>query len=283
MARNFDDVFIKETGETVVDQGTQLINALIKPNTSVGQVRNYKQLFGGEESPAWRSFQRLFMESILEGAFTPEGKQAMVDRDRGVDPRSETTTQRHTPTGINQALAKYRKPFANNKDAVLTEILGPERMEALYAMNEMIRRLAQLYQNTNGSQTALLQKKNLSNVFQEDRLSRSLMLIGGLASGAAYATKQELLYLGGSFALAGAFNLIQKTYGKDAAAQFLDNFNKFGDFTTEEIANVFKETWAQQTYRALRNAARMGVRFQRLQQPERWQHPFQRPFIRRED
>ena len=134
MSRNFEDVFIKETGEMVTDQGQQLINTLIRANTSVGQVKQYKQLFGGDNSPAWKSFQRLFMENILEGAFTPEGKQAMVDRDRGRAPGSETATRRHTPTGINQTLAKYRKPFSNQKDAVLTEILGPEKMEALYAI-----------------------------------------------------------------------------------------------------------------------------------------------------
>ncbi len=282
MARNFDDVFIKETGETVADQGKQLIDALIKPNTSVGQVQNYKQLFGGESSPAWKSFQRLFMEKILEGAFTPEGKQSMVDRDRGRTPLPETATLRHRPSGINDMLAKYRNPFAEYKDAVLNEIIGAERMEALYAINEMMRRLTQLYRNVNGSQTPFLQKKNLANIFQEDRLSRYLMLAGGFAGGAAYATKQEILYLGGSFALAGAFNLVQKTYGSDAAARFLDNFNKFGDFSPEQVAEVFKQTWAQQTYRALRNAARQGVRFQRLQQPtQQWQHPFTKPFAPR--
>ena len=283
IAKNFDEVFIKETGETVPDQGEQLVRLLVTPRTSVGQIRNYRQLLGGEGSPAWKTFQRIFVENMLLGGLTPEGRLAFIDRGRGTDPRSASATRRHNPQGISRVLSSFINPFNPYADAVVTELLGPDTTTKLYALNDMTRRLAQLYQNTNGSQTAFLQKKNLIEIFRDDQVIPLLTTLGGGLFGlGAYGDVYGAAYAGGAMTFVGAYRLLRARYGKDAATRFLDGFNKFGDFTNQEVADVFRKTWAQETYRFLQNAARTGVRTHRLEQRDpttgQWIHPFTRPY-----
>ena len=271
---NMDATFIQPGGEETFHRAKQLVSNLITKDTGSKEIQHLKYLLGGEQSEAWRFTQRIFLEQILEGGFTREGKEALSEQARGIETSPGTTTTQHAPTGISAQLNKYRRIFSDQPDQLLRDVLGEQATSALHDINRVLRGLEQLYKITNGSQTAPWLNSAVNNLSSGERFGNALLTLGNMLMGVGWMADHNMASFGGAAAgTMGVAHFIKKVFGKDAATRFVEDFEKYRGYDEEMINNVITTAFVREYFRQLRQQPATKIQARVAEEQEQEDNP----------
>lgn len=266
ITRRLGRVYVQDVDDTVIDDADSMVRLFIHPTASVNEVLQKKQLltgYGKTSSPAWKTYQRSFMDMLLRRAWMPIGQTEMRRRAETGQAKPDLSTERHNPRGISDAMVKSTLAPGGYSPDVIAAVLEPEQFKALQNVNELFLRMHQLFKNTNNSQTQFGQRDTLRQLLSKDHIASILMASGGML----YGTVQEnLLVAGGGALVYGGYHAIRSIFGKKAAEMYLDDFDKFGDFTQASVYEVFREHFAWRAYDIFKQAGVTGARLNRLEE-----------------
>lgn len=264
VTRKLNRVYVQDVDDTVIDDADSMVRLFIHPTASVNEVLQKKQLltgYGKTTSPAWKIYQRSFMDMLLRRAWTSIGQTEARRRAETGQAQPDTSTERHSPRGIADAMVRSTQAPGGYSPDVIAAILEPEQFQALQNVNQLFLRMHQLFKNTNNSQTQFGQRDTLRQLMSKDHIASILMASGGMI----YGTVQEnLLAVAGGGLVYGGYHAIRSIFGKKAAQMYLDDFDKFGDFSPASVYDVFRENFAWRTYDILKKAGVTGARLNRL-------------------